>query len=104
MRSLVRRRPGRDRERDLIEAGLNEAAGCFGAMGKAATARWQDCSGDGRATDAKRCFGKEDLAYRVRRPRSRSGSVVGQLWSSHCGSRSAQLDGWRQVAQQARRR
>ena len=46
MRSWVRRRRGRGREHDLIEAGLNEAAGCFGAMGIVATACWRDYSDD----------------------------------------------------------
>jgi hypothetical protein len=56
VRSLAHRRRGRDREHDLIEAGLNEAAGCFGAMGRVATACWRDRSDDGSATDAKRCW------------------------------------------------
>src|SRR5207302_4141138 len=51
---------------------LNEAAGCFGAMGKVATACWRDCSDDGRATDARCCFGKGDLADRVLSARNRS--------------------------------
>ena len=61
VRSWARRHAGCDREHDLIEAGLNEAAGCFCAMEKVATACWRDYSDDGRATDAKRCFGEEDL-------------------------------------------
>lgn len=65
------------------------AYGCFGALGKVATAWWRDCSDDGRAIDAKRCFGKEDLADRVLSARNRSGLVVGQLWSRYCGNRSA---------------
>src|SRR5437899_5717199 len=89
VRSLARARPGCDREHDLIEAGLNEAAGCFGAMGKVATARWRDCTDDGRATAAKRCLGEEELADRVLNVRNRSGLVVGQLWRRYCGSRSA---------------
>jgi hypothetical protein len=75
--------------RDLIEAGLNEAAGCFGAMGKVATACWRDGPDDGRATDAKRCFDEEDLADWVLNARNRAGLVVGQLWRRYYGSQSA---------------
>jgi hypothetical protein len=89
VRTLAHRRRGRDREHDLIEAGLNEAAGCFGAIGKVGTACWRDCSDDGRAIDAKRRFGEEDMADCVLNASNRSGSVVGQLWSRYCGSRSA---------------
>ena len=89
MRSLAHRRGGRDREHDLIEAGLNEAAGCFGAMGKVATACRRDCSDDGCAIDVKRRFGEEDLADWVLNANNRSGSVVGQLRGRYCGSRSA---------------
>jgi hypothetical protein len=89
VRSLARRRGGRDREHDLIEAGLNEAAGCFGAMGEVATACWRDCSGDGCAIDVKCRFGEEDLADWVLNANNRSGSVVGQLRGRYCGSRSA---------------
>jgi hypothetical protein len=77
VRSLAHRRRGRDRGHDLIEAGLNESAGCFGAMGKAATACWRDCSDDGRAIGAKRRFGEEDLAERVLNANNRSSSIVG---------------------------
>ncbi|HEX5232449.1 MAG TPA: hypothetical protein VFW56_09445 [Bradyrhizobium sp.] len=66
----------RDRDHDLIEAGLNEAAGCFDAMGKVARAWWRDCSDGGRAIDAKRCFGKDDPADRVLGARSTSGLCV----------------------------
>lgn len=40
---------------DLIEAGLNESAGYFGAMGSC-HGGWRDCSEDGRATAAKALF------------------------------------------------
>ncbi len=89
VRSRAHRRRGRDREHDLIAAGLNEAAGCFGAMGKVTAACWRGCSDDGRAVDARRRFGEEDLADWVLNASNRSGSVVGQLWSRYCGSGSA---------------
>jgi hypothetical protein len=68
---------------------IERSRGLFGAMGIVATACWRDCSDDSRTTAAKRCFGEEALADRVLNARSRSGLVVGQLWSRYCGSRSA---------------
>jgi hypothetical protein len=49
-------------------------------MGIAATACWRDDSDDSCVTDAKSCFGKDDLADRVLGATSTSGLLVDQFW------------------------
>jgi hypothetical protein len=51
-----------DRERDLIEAGLNEAAGYFGTMGIVTMARWPSMFDGSCVAGAKGYLDKDGLA------------------------------------------